>query len=326
CGIEFATEHVLPLLVPLLLSQHLNVQQFAKYMAFVKDILRKVEEKKGVTLSNTGVSEVIKPSPGSVIGPQQQLGQANKPGVTAPSTTRSSPSWDEDWTSSRGPPSVSQQSTSSASHPSVPNHHSTNKNDSAASTTQPLPSCPAVDLEWPPRSSPLEDSKGRKGASNGSSFDDIDPFANWPPPRAPSGSTVSSVPLNNGTPTSSFNTNGPNDDAMGNKWSFGTPMSYEPLKQNQGNSSLNFGSGSLGYMKKTHESSTSEKPSMDIGSIFSSPNKSEQAIASLRIAPPPSTAIGRGRGRGRGSQGQPGTASSSSRKSQPEQPNLLDLL
>lgn len=33
-------EHVLPLLMPLLIAQQLNVQQFAKYMAFVKDILR----------------------------------------------------------------------------------------------------------------------------------------------------------------------------------------------------------------------------------------------------------------------------------------------
>lgn len=40
CGIEFAAEHVLPLLFPLLTAQQLNVQQFAKYMLFVRDILR----------------------------------------------------------------------------------------------------------------------------------------------------------------------------------------------------------------------------------------------------------------------------------------------
>lgn len=39
-GIEFVAEHVLPLLLPLLIAQQLNVQQFAKYMAFVKEILR----------------------------------------------------------------------------------------------------------------------------------------------------------------------------------------------------------------------------------------------------------------------------------------------
>lgn len=39
-GVEFAAEHVLPLLMPLLTAQQLNVQQFAKYMLFVKDVLR----------------------------------------------------------------------------------------------------------------------------------------------------------------------------------------------------------------------------------------------------------------------------------------------
>ena len=39
-GIEFVAEHVLPLLMPLLTAQQLNVQQFAKYMLFVKDVLR----------------------------------------------------------------------------------------------------------------------------------------------------------------------------------------------------------------------------------------------------------------------------------------------
>lgn len=39
-GVEFTAEHVLPLLVPLLTATQLNVQQFAKYMLFVKDILR----------------------------------------------------------------------------------------------------------------------------------------------------------------------------------------------------------------------------------------------------------------------------------------------
>ncbi|KAG2714043.1 hypothetical protein I3760_03G007700 [Carya illinoinensis] len=38
-GVEFVAEHVLPLLTPLLTAQQLNVQQFAKYMLFVKDVL-----------------------------------------------------------------------------------------------------------------------------------------------------------------------------------------------------------------------------------------------------------------------------------------------
>jgi hypothetical protein len=39
-GVEFVAEHVLPLLMPLLTAQQLNVQQFAKYMLFVKNMLQ----------------------------------------------------------------------------------------------------------------------------------------------------------------------------------------------------------------------------------------------------------------------------------------------
>lgn len=39
-GVEFTAEHVLPLVTPLLTAQQLNVQQFAKYMLFVKNILK----------------------------------------------------------------------------------------------------------------------------------------------------------------------------------------------------------------------------------------------------------------------------------------------
>ncbi|XP_022886294.1 SCY1-like protein 2 [Olea europaea var. sylvestris] len=39
-GIEFVAEHVLPIVTPLLITGQLNVQQFAKYMYFVKDVLR----------------------------------------------------------------------------------------------------------------------------------------------------------------------------------------------------------------------------------------------------------------------------------------------
>lgn len=39
-GVEYAAEHLLPLLCPLLTAQQLNLQQFAKYMHFVKEVLR----------------------------------------------------------------------------------------------------------------------------------------------------------------------------------------------------------------------------------------------------------------------------------------------
>ncbi|XP_019155597.1 PREDICTED: SCY1-like protein 2 [Ipomoea nil] len=342
-GIEFTTEHVLPLLMPLLISQQLNVQQFAKYMAFVKDILRKIEEKRGVMLSDSGAPEV-KPS----VGMEGHLaGQVNKTSVTAPSTTRRSTSWDEDWIPTRGSSVAQQSSVSLLAQPTVAAQSnqvtsvfSMSPVTSVASTQQPSSSCAAVDVEWPPRSSPLasnisvgsEKQDESKGASNGS-FGDIDPFANWPPRS--SGSTVASKPLNNGTSASPFNMHGssnstsnPNPLDSLSSWSLGTSMSTEPLKPNQGNSTLNFGGlsgggavnsqNSLGYMKQTQGSST--KP-MDLGSIFSS-NKTEQTAP--RLAPPPSTAIGRGRGRGRGNQGQ--LSRPSQAKPRTEQPPLLDLL
>jgi hypothetical protein len=40
CGVEFAAEYVIPLVFPLLTAHQLNVQQFAKYILFVKDITR----------------------------------------------------------------------------------------------------------------------------------------------------------------------------------------------------------------------------------------------------------------------------------------------
>ncbi|CAH8257840.1 unnamed protein product, partial [Arabidopsis lyrata] len=59
-----------------------------------------------------------------------------------------------------------------------------------------------------------------------------------------------------------------------------------------------------------------QKPA-DISSIFGS-SKTEQSA--MKLAPPPSIAMGRGRGRGRG-----GTGTSTSKPNGP-QPSLLDLL
>ncbi|EPS65970.1 hypothetical protein M569_08808, partial [Genlisea aurea] len=93
-GIEFVAEHVLPLLVPLLITQQLNVQQFAKYMLFVKDVLRKIEEKRGVTLSETRTSEIKTLPPVAEVAAPQTNRTTSSP--TA-STRRSSSTWDEDW-------------------------------------------------------------------------------------------------------------------------------------------------------------------------------------------------------------------------------------
>ncbi|XP_015058341.1 SCY1-like protein 2 [Solanum pennellii] len=357
-GIEFVAEHVLPLLLPLLIAQQLNVQQFAKYMAFVKEILRKIEEKRGVTLSDSGNPAVNIKS--SLTVDAQMPGHVNKTSVSSQSTTKRSPSWDEDWIPPRGSSTTVQssmalpsQSTSAGQSIQVTSGPSQSYMTSTVSGQQLSSSCPAVDVEWPPKPSSfgttvLSDSEKQlenKGAL-GSSLDDIDPFANWPPRS--SGSSAASHSLNNGTtapfanrPVSNNSAtllNGLNSQTNGlDPWAFSTPISSQPLKQNQGITSLpdSIGSGGLdsqssfGFMKHSQGSSSalgaSSGRATNIGSIFSS-NKGEPTAP--RLAPPPLTAVGRGRGRGRGNQGQlrSSTLGSGNAKSHPEQPPLLDLL
>ncbi|PHT34254.1 hypothetical protein CQW23_26054 [Capsicum baccatum] len=350
-GIEFVAEHVLPHLMPLLIAQQLNVQQFAKYMAFVKEILRKIEEKRGVTLNDSGKPAVnVKSSP---TVDAQTPGQGNRTSASSQSTTKCSPSWDEDWIPPRGPSTTEQSSTTlpvlSTAGPSIQVTSGPSESfiTSGVSSQQLSSSCPAVDVEWPPRPSSLgttnlvdsEKQPENKGTLS-SSLDDIDPFANWPP--RPSGSSPAS--LNNGTiapftnRSSATLLNGLNSQTNGlDSWAFSTPISCQSLKQNQGITSLtdSLSSGcldpqsSLGFMKHCQGSSSALSASSgratNIGSIFSS-NKGEQTAP--RLAPPPSTAVGRGRGRGRGNQGQlrSSTLGSGNTKSHPEQPPLLDLL
>ncbi|KAL3324436.1 hypothetical protein AABB24_038538 [Solanum stoloniferum] len=357
-GIEFVAEHVLPLLMPLLIAQQLNVQQFAKYMAFVKEILRKIEEKRGVTLSDSGNPAVNIKS--SLTVDAQMPGHVNKTSLSSQSATKRSPSWDEDWIPPRGSSTTVQssttlpaQSTTAGQSIQVTSGPSQSYMTSGVSSQQLSFSCPAVDVEWPPRplsfgTTILSDSEKQleNKVALGSSLDDIDPFANWPP--RPSGSSAASHSLNNGTmapfanrPVSNNSAtllNGLNSQTNGlDSWAFSTPISSQPLKQNQGITSCtdSISSGgldsqsSLGFMKHSQGSSSalgaSSGRATDIGSIFSS-NKGEPTAP--RLAPPPSTAVGRGRGRGRGNQGQlrSSTLGSGNAKSHPEQPPLLDLL
>ncbi|KAJ8530979.1 hypothetical protein K7X08_025710 [Anisodus acutangulus] len=353
-GIEFVAEHVLPLLMPLLIVQQLNVQQFAKYMAFVKEILRKIEEKRGVTLSDSGSPAVNVKSSLTVDG--QMPGQVNRASASSQYTTKRSPSWDEDWIPPRGHSTTIQSSTTLPAHSTtagqsiqVTSGPSQSSMTSGVSSQQQSPSCPAVDVEWPPRPSSLgttilgdcEKQPEKRGALD-SSLDDIDPFANWPP--RPSGSSAASHSLNNGTIAPSANRpvfnnsasllNGLNSQTNGlDSWAFSTPITSQPLKQNQGitshTDSLSSGGlnsqSSLGFMKHSQGSSSALSATSgratDIGSIFSS-NKGEQTAP--RLAPPPSAAVGRGRG----NQGQPrsSTLGSGNANSHSKQPPLLDLL
>lgn len=352
-GVEFVTEHVLPLLTPLLTAQQLNVQQFAKYMLFVKDILRMIEEKRGVTVTDSGIPEVKSSSFPNGIQPPAS---SKTSGTVAPAA-KGSTSWDEDW----GPVSKGSATahralaSNSAPTPSISANQpvqltflqSESPMTSAVSSRQTAVSCPPIDIEWPPRASStvtqldIGNKQMDAGATSTSSFNEIDPFADWPP--RPSGTSSGSGASNNGTTglqpnsySSNLITNTPDIMNFQNKgnisWAFNNQSSLDPLKPNQGTSAVNSGSlnsgpnpqSSIGFLKQNQNTSilgsyNNTKPT-DLGSIFGS-SKNEQTA--IKLAPPPTSAVGRGRGRGRGGTS---TLRSSHAKPQSEQPPLLDLL
>ncbi|XP_061339411.1 SCY1-like protein 2 A [Gastrolobium bilobum] len=352
-GVEFVAEHVLPLLMPLLTAQQLNVQQFAKYMLFVKDMLRKIEEKRGVAVTDSGIPEV-KLSP-AVNGLRTEALRTSSNMVST--SNKSSSTWDEDWVpQTKGTASSVQNSidTSSQSVAGNPVGQVTSLQKhlplSAASNQQTTMSCPSVDVEWPPRApfgvtpqfGDTERPTIAAETSSTSNLEDDDPFADWPP--RPSGSLSSGSGIsNNGTLGMPLNKVGFNSMAstssnMGlqtsNNWSVSSQSSAESVSLNFRNASSTIGSlnsglepqNSLGFLKQNNEfpasnvSYNNNIKSTDLGSIFSS-NKNEQIAP--KLAPPPSTTVGRGRGRGRGAAS---TTRSSHPKSRAEQPPLLDLL
>ncbi|KAA0039294.1 hypothetical protein IC582_020524 [Cucumis melo] len=356
-GIEFIAEHVLPLLTPLLTAQQLNVQQFAKYMLFVKDILRKIEEKRGVTVSDSGIPEMK-----STTVSNGQLSQSStRASDTVVPTIKSRPAWDEDWgpiSKGHTPPQNSTSNISSA--PSVHGGQSitgnsvqTNSVVTSLSSNQTVASCLPVNVEWPPRNSTagaprISDSgmQATSGASSTSNLDDVDPFADWPP--RPSGSLGGATLASNngaigpsmnkyGTSSSMSTPNSLNFQTNSNaSWTVNNKSTNEPMRQNHGSSTLNSSSlatgglssqSSIGFQKQNQGISSqhaydADKKFTDLGSIFA-PSKNENSIAAPRLAPPPSTAVGRGRGRGRGVSS---THRSTQNKSSSGQPPLMDLL
>ncbi|PPD68780.1 hypothetical protein GOBAR_DD34339 [Gossypium barbadense] len=315
-GVEFAAEHVLPLLTPLLTAQQLNIQQFAKYMHFVKDILSKIEEKRGVTLTDSGIPEVKHATAAN--GLQSQA--LSKTSATA-SQNNSSIN-----------PILGDKSIQSAPVQTEPSVIST------VSSQQMPVSCAAVDIEWPPRA-PLGvtaesgnvEKQFNAGTSSPSNFDDLDPFSNWPPqPSASNGFGT----FNNGTMGPVTNNYGSNSitstfpESKSNSWAFSNQNSGELLRPNPVDSTpnasiLNSGGfqNSIGFLKQNQGNSVSmsssynNQKSLDLGSIFST-SKNEQAAP--KLAPPPSAAVGRGRGMGR--------ARVTHAKSSSQQPPILDLL
>ncbi|XP_023644530.1 SCY1-like protein 2 isoform X2 [Capsella rubella] len=341
-GVEFTSEHVLPLIIPLLTAQQLNVQQFAKYMLFVKDILRKIEEQRGVTINDSGVPEV---KPGYVADGLQFQTPTQKIEKVA-SAAKNSPAWDEDW-------ALPTKSSASRDLPGPENsqfNKSTVQSQPLNPTTVPT-TCPAVDLEWPPRQSsnvtsqPANDETrlNPEGTSSTPSFDELDPFANWPP--RPNGASIASRGFHNSTATQppvsdsgSGLSNNITDTrqfqtANNDFWAFGNASLSSMKSQQEGwgisaskpdpMNSLGIQNQNQGTASFGNSSYSNPKPPADISSIFSS-SKNEQAA--MKLAPPPSIAVGRGRGRGRGRSGTSTLKPSGSKQQQTEQSSLLDLL
>lgn len=186
---------------------------------------------------------------------------------------------------------------------------------SLVSSQQTVTTCaPVGDVEWPPQM-PLATEKQPSGSSTGTAltqtFDEIDPFADWPPrPKSNSSSGTTVKPPGSGMAS--------NTSSQIDNWAFGKNSGERLSLHNNHNNSI-------GYQRQNQgNSSSTQTRAGDIGSIFSSNNKNgpSQAVAP-RLAPPPLTAVGRGRGRGAQSSTRSTTTKSSSSQ---EQPSLLDLL
>lgn len=214
-------------------------------------------------------------------------------------------------------------------------------------------SCVPVDIEWPPRRSsssdfnaPLSISKENdSGRLSSDGLDDIDPFADWPPKP----SNVTSISATEHRPSINQNISGfssgnigfgGSGNSMGQTKSI--QMSWSNTSNlmgmnstgsylNQGNAALGFGNpiGGLSTGLSNPSSSSTGLSMMqtrsDFGSLSMSANNA--AHGPPRLAPPPSTSVGRGRGRNQGQSAlsrasRPPHSNSSSGQQQP----ILDLL
>ncbi|KAK8943832.1 hypothetical protein KSP40_PGU013203 [Platanthera guangdongensis] len=266
---EFTAEHVLPLLFPLLLAQQLSVQQFAQYMIFVKDILRKIEGKRGVTLTEFRTSEA-KASPSLSNELHSESYQKLRGPVPA---VKKSTSWDEDWGTT-----LSTQSTTNHFH------------------RQQTASDHPVDVDWQPQkfsssfaSQSLVEGELKRDYGD-HNIDDIDPFANWPHRLNDSVASLGSIYMPSGSSVHARNNNAiglkPYQGTVGinqsntNSFLMGS-SSLASLSSSTGNvDSLFF---RLGYPNSTSSQLIAQKGS-DMGSNFVSTDKGH---TTPKIRPPP---------------------------------------
>lgn len=318
-GIEFAAEHLLPLLSPLLVAQQLNLQQFSKYILFVKQILRKIEEKRGVALNEC--------NPSATFGEQSvDSSKVVENGIKS-SAAKLSSTWDvDDWASMAktggGSMTLTQNSVDStlaltgsaknttASVPSVetlPNAFGTGSLFStfewpppsfSASVAMPTLAQPAKSVNNPGLSNytvpnyaldnrtKLETNGSSGNAGSMLAPDEFDPFADWPPRSSGTGSIGKS------------------------KQGFSIRPSSVVLSSTNSND--------WGRMSAFGQG---QKNEVDIGALLAPP-KAQEDSQIRKLAPPP-TGLGKGRGR---NPLRP-NRSPQTRSSVPtNQPPLMDLL
>lgn len=309
-GIEFAAEHLLPLLSPLVVAQQLNLQHFAKYMLFIKEILRKIEENRGVSLNEADASTSFDVNQQNVHG-----SKIPENGVKS-SALKGSNTWEaDDWAPVA---KISGDSMIPAQSSFVNNNFSlTGPRKNVMASVPSIETAPSSSgtgalfpsFEWPPTSSstlptqstlsqttnsvintilPNNDLRNRnKPDTNGylsnagsvTALDNFDPFADWPPRHSSTGSTV---------------------------------------KSNPGASQKTMGSSDFGTMSR---SAKEQKGEVDIGALFAPPQVQSESQA-LKLAPPP-TGLGKGRGR---NPIRPVRSQQSGNGAPSNQPPLLDLL
>lgn len=358
-GLEFAAEHLLPLLTPLLVAQQLNLQQFAKYMLFVKEILRKIEEKRGVTLNEVSPSPLDIGSTSTIGINGTNVDSLKTMGVMSATGGKSGSSWDsEDWGSfTKGPKnnstsnnmstlngnsssysSVTASVQSSSATSGIQSIHS-NPSTSASSITS---TCAPVDIEWPPPAlASITPMLSMSQAGSSSAFTE---YGSWS--LGPHGlqEAASKKSMSNGLdnisvgPTSGVDDfdpfadwpprtkSGINNQSRNPIVSAGSMSSSGNAPAQNPTSSLNWSTLSPS-MPSGSWAVTANQQQIDIGLIFPS-TKTEHAA--LKIAPPPPSGMGRGRGRGRGKGRSQILSSNSSRngnaKPPADQPPLMDLL
>ncbi|KAJ7546397.1 hypothetical protein O6H91_08G038400 [Diphasiastrum complanatum] len=355
-GIEFSAEQLLPLLTPLLIAQQLNPEQFGKYMLFIKEILRKIEEKRGVGCSENEIntSGSLSSFQGGVNG-HRTAGNGVGSSILESSGDKN---WD-DWN-----PHARSQKIESTPNMSLTDRKTSDSVTSSSSylasltpvswvtSTPPMSrghdagvSYSASNLEWPPSSTKisLAGASSNKPANMQAVFS---ASASW---DAVSSSTISAVDQSNSNKTAysgnSFNLSldpvSLSDEAdpfadwppprHGSINSTSTSIREETsFMQNTvyPNSKDSYNSKKIGAQKWATVSDPKEfqKDHIDVATFFGTNATVQPQPSPLRLAPPPPS-TGLGKGRGRNPIRPIGSAHVDLSESKPSsQPSALDLL